>query len=86
MFEAESPRLSELVTVRELQPQLAHIFRTPAALEWELRLHRAEYVEGGALFIVARRLLAHPPTFEKIALRIGARKVATRSHAEPSPA
>lgn len=84
MFEGQSPALSELVPIRELQQQLARVFPTRGALDWELRVHRAEYVRGGAIFVVAGRLVAHPPRFERVALEIASRKVAARGSAEAS--
>lgn len=72
------PRLDELVPVRELQPMLARLFPTQGSLDWELRMHRREYIIGGALYEIAGRLLAHAPTFERIALAIGARKLTER--------
>lgn len=66
--------IDELVAIAELQAQLVNIFPSMGSLEWELRQHRQDYVAGGALFVIGRRLLAHPATFKRIALAIGARK------------
>jgi hypothetical protein len=62
-----------------LQRELAHIFPSQGSLDWEVRVNRREYVAAGAIFEVAGRLLAHPPTFARTALGIGARKVAART-------
>ena len=82
MSKARSLALSELVPVKNLQRNLPNVFPTRGALDWELRVHRAEYVRGGAIFEVAGRLVAHPPTFEKVALAIARRKVALRLEPE----
>jgi len=74
-----SPTLSELRPIRELQRELAHIFPTPGSLDWELRAHRREYIQAGAVFEVAGRLMAHPVIFGRVALEIGARKMAVRN-------
>jgi hypothetical protein len=71
-----TPALSELRPLRELQRELAHVFPSRGSLDWEVRAHRHEYVAAGAIFEVAGRLMAHPPTFARVALEIGARKVA----------
>jgi hypothetical protein len=78
-----APQLSELVPMRALQSELAHIFPSQGSLDWEVRQHRSEYISGGAIFEVAGRLLAHPPTFKRIALAIGQRRLATR-HKPPN--
>jgi hypothetical protein len=74
------PSLGELVRLKELRadPDIARIFPGEQSLVWEIRQHRAEYVIAGALFEVAGRLLAHPATFKRIALAIGARRLADR--------
>lgn len=69
-----SVRVEELVSIRELQNQLANLFPSRGSLEWELRQNRRDYVDQGALFIIAGRLLTHPETFKCVALSIGARK------------
>jgi len=66
--------LSELKTLDELQAELAHALPSPAALEWEMRKHLAEYVAAGALFKVGRRWLAHGPTFRATMLAIAAKR------------
>lgn len=71
--------LSELITMRELQQRLAKIFPSAGSLEWQVRIHRAEYVRAGALFEIAGRLMAHPPTFERVAVEIGARTISART-------
>jgi catalase (peroxidase I) len=70
--------LGALVRLSELRadPDIARIFPGQHSLTWEIRQHRAEYVAGGALFALAGRLLVNPTAFKKIALAIGARKVA----------
>ena len=75
---AVAPRLDELIPMRELQKRLAHIFPSETSLEWHLRQHRKEYIAGGGIFEIAGRLLAHPPTFGRIALEIGQRTLAAR--------
>ena len=86
MFEGQSPALSELVPVKNLQRSLPNVFPTRGALDWELRVHRAEYVRAGALFEVAGRLVAHPATFERVALEIARRKAAARLGPESAAA
>jgi hypothetical protein len=71
-------QLSELVPMRDLQLELANIFPSQGSLDWEVRQHRREYIDGGAIFELAGRLLAHPPTFKRIALAIGQRRLAAR--------
>jgi hypothetical protein len=67
-------QLEELVPVMALQPPLSNVFPTAGALEWNFRQHKREYLDGGALFQVGQRLMAHPATFKRIALAIAARK------------
>ena len=64
--------------MRELQQLLAKQFPSAGSMEWQVRTHRAEYVRAGAIFEIAGRLMAHPPTFQRVALEIGARLVAAR--------
>ena len=68
--------VAELCGLRELQAGLAHIFRSEASLQWEIRMHRDEYQRAGALYQFGRRLMFHRPTFEQTALRIARQKVA----------
>lgn len=68
------PPAGELKSLSELQAELAHLFPSPAGLEWEIRMHKAEYVAAGAIFKIGRRWLAHPPTFKATTLAIGARR------------
>jgi len=76
-----APALSELRSLRELQHELAHIFPSRGSLDWEVRANRKAYIAAGAIFEIAGRLMAHPATFERTALAIGARKVAERGRA-----
>jgi len=76
-----APALGELRPLTELQRELAHIFPSRGSLDWEIRRNRREYVSAGAIFEIAGRLMAHPATFERTALAIGARKVAERGRA-----
>lgn len=70
--------LSELVALGDLQARLSHIFPTRASLDWHLRMHRAAHVEAGAIFDIGPGLMAHPPTFEKVVLAIGAAEAKRR--------
>lgn len=81
----DGPSLGELVPLSKLRGdiEIARIFPGEGSLAWEVRQHRTEYVAGGALFELAGRLLAHPPTFKKIALTIGARRLADRLDPHP---
>lgn len=80
-----APRADELVPLRALQSRLARIFPTQGSMDWEVRNHRREYIAGGALFEIGGRLLAHPPTFERIALELGSKKLAARHSVSPPP-
>ena len=71
-------QIDELVRLDELQRQLAHIFPSRGSIDWELRMNKAEYVAAGAIVEIAGRLLAHPATFKRTALAIGARKIGAR--------
>lgn len=76
---ASLPAIGELVPMRALQSELAHIFPSEGSLTWEVRTNRRAYVEAGALVEIAGRLMAHPATFKRVALALGMRKVATRA-------
>lgn len=76
----DSPLLSELRTMEQLQRELKHVFPSAGSLEWELRANRRAYVRAGALFEIAGRLMAHPTTFAKTALSIGKAKIGSRRH------
>lgn len=65
--------LAELMPLAELQIKLSHIFPSISSLEWHLRQNRSAYMEAGAIFEIAGRLLAHPTTFKRVALEIGTR-------------
>lgn len=69
---AGTPAIGELVSFAQMQERLARVF--PGNLQWELRLNRQEYSQAGALFVVAGKLMVHPPTFERTLLAIAARK------------
>ncbi|MDA8109111.1 MAG: hypothetical protein M0015_10840 [Betaproteobacteria bacterium] len=81
-----SPALSELRTVPEAQSELTNIFPTLGALEWELKVRRREYIEAGAFFWVAGRILLHPARFAETALKIGTREAARRAARTSQPA
>jgi hypothetical protein len=66
--------VEDLKSLPELQAELAHLFPSPAGLQWELRCHKAEYVASGAIVKIGRRWLAHPATFKATTLAIGARR------------
>ncbi len=72
------PPASELVSRQDLQQRLPMLFPSPSSLEWELRQHLDEYISGGAVFQISRRFFFHPPTFERIALSIAARRAKAR--------
>jgi len=76
----DATSLGELVRLSSLRddPDIARIFPGEYSLTWQIRQHRAEYIAGGALFEMAGRYFAHPATFKKITLEIGARKLADR--------
>ena len=76
---SQAPALSELRPLDELQRELAHLFPSRGSIDWELRSHRQAYVAAGAIFEIAGRLMAHPDTFKRTALAIGARKIAERT-------
>lgn len=74
--------VNELCSVRELQSKLATVFPTQGSMDWALRIHKKEYIAGGALFEIGGRLLAHLPTFERLTIEIGAKKLAARHGVE----
>lgn len=76
MANATAARLpvGELKSLAELQVELAHLFPSAAGLEWEVRVHKEEYVHAGALVKIGRRWMVHPPTFKDTMLAIGARR------------
>jgi len=71
-------RGDQLARISDLQSLIADLFPSRGSLDWEIRQHRSEYIAGGALFEIAGRLLAHPTTFRRIALSIGAKRLAVR--------
>jgi hypothetical protein len=75
----------ELVRIPALQASVGDLFPSVPSLDWEIRQHRHEYVTGGALFEIAGRLLAHPTIFRRIALEIGAKRLAARHGIESHP-
>lgn len=75
----QKPRIDELVTFAELHKKLQYVFEKPGALVWAYKRHRKEYFEAGAVYEIAGRLLAHPPTFEAVTLEIGSRPRKRRS-------
>ena len=66
-------RLSDLMTLRNLQPRLSKVFPSSGALDWFKRVHREELIRAGAIYVINGRLLAHPGRFERVALAIGER-------------
>lgn len=75
---SDAVKLSELVPIGELQRELSNIFASRGSLDWELRVHREQYIAAGAVFEIAGRLLAHPATFRRVALEIGADRLVRR--------
>ena len=50
-----------------------HLLPTGGALDWFLRLHRAELIEGGALLKIANRWKVLPDRLDEAIFRIGQR-------------
>lgn len=75
------PPASELRPLTELQKELEHLFPSLESLRWELRQQRELYVQAGAIFEIGRKIFAHPETFRRVALEIGARRIAGRTGA-----
>lgn len=77
--------LAQLIHFKQAQPLLRHLFPTEGSLQWELRIHRRTYIEGGAIYLIAGRLLVDIARFEAIALRRGLTEAA-KSAGVSSPA
>jgi len=73
---AALPPAGELKALPELQQELAHLFPSIGALQWELRTHRERYVRGGAIFELRGRIMAHPSTFQRVMVEIASEKIA----------
>jgi hypothetical protein len=76
---ADEVKLSELVPLGELLPKLPpNLYGSRGSAEWAYRMHRERFIAGGAVFLIAGRLLVHPPSFARVALEIGAEDPARR--------
>jgi len=73
------PALAELRPIRELQRELAHLFPSQNSIDWQIRVHRRRYIESGALFMIADRLVVHMPTFSRVTLEIATEKALARA-------
>ena len=80
-----SPPLSEYRAFRELQPELRNIFPSIGALEWDLRTHRVELIQAGALIEIGRRYLVHPGLYQKALRERGTRAAAARAGIQGGP-
>lgn len=78
-----SPPLGEYRQWSELRPELANIFPSLGALEWDLRVHRRELIAAGALIEIGRRFLLHRGLYEKNLLERGMRRAAERAGLSP---
>jgi hypothetical protein len=75
---SDAVKLEEFVPMDQLQLKLSNIYQSRGSLEWAWRKHREQFISGGAVFEIAGRLLAHPATFARVALEIGADRLARR--------
>jgi hypothetical protein len=82
--EVDEPRASELKSVSMAHEDLQDLFPTIGSLEWALKQHKADYIAGRALFMIAGRLLLYPAAFRRVSLEIGNRALAKR-HCRASP-
>jgi hypothetical protein len=72
-------KLADLVPMAELHSKLpTNLYASQDSVEWAYRVHRAQFIAGGAVFLVAGRLLAYPARFARVALEIGAAALARR--------
>lgn len=75
-LDAKAPAFDfrELRSIDDLQQELAHLFPSRGSIDWELRINRARYIRGRALFAIGGRLLASPARFKAVALKLAAER------------
>lgn len=76
--------LSHVLKLPEYRTQRAHIFHSPAALEWFVRKHRPGLIRAGALLMVTGQWHVHAEKFDSFVLEVG--QAAAERHAEPRTA
>jgi uncharacterized membrane protein (UPF0136 family) len=74
----EEPRISELKQAEETQAELADLFPTVGSMGWFEKQHKRELIAGGALYMIAGRLLRLPSAYRRVALEVGSRALAER--------
>ena len=75
---ASDDPLAGLLTLRQLQARLAHLFPSLDSLRWFIRRSRALLQQHGALLQIAGRTYVDPDKFAAAVLVIGAAQSASR--------
>jgi len=65
--------LRDVVPVTEYQAENAHVFPSKPSVDWFIRQHKKELVNGGAIVKIAKRWMVHPHLFATVSLTIGKR-------------
>lgn len=63
--------LRGLLTVEQYREARSHVFASPSAIEWHIRTHKREWIEAGALLVIAGRRFINPAAADGLVLRIG---------------
>ena len=73
-----------LVTFAQYQTKVAHLFPSLGALEWFFKVNKTELLQSGAVVVLNRRRLVHPPTMSSMLLEIGQARSKVLAQREPA--
>jgi hypothetical protein len=76
-----SETIQSLVPLLSYQKSREHIFPSEESARWQVRKHKAELIEAGALIIVAGRQMVVPERFDAAVFDIGRRLAAKKAAA-----
>ena len=71
--------LANLKTVDQYRESRQHVFPSDTALRWQIRQHRPELTERGAIVVLRGRLFIHENRFDQIIQEIGSRPMGARA-------
>lgn len=75
---SDTVTLSALVLPEQYRESRQSVFPTPYALHWDMRVHRLELIEAGALLRPTGRWLIYPPAYDGVKLRSGTERAKER--------
>lgn len=79
MSSVDLANLKKLRKLSDYRQKREHIFASPSALDWFIRMHKLQLVEAGALVLLTGQWRAHEERFDAVVLEVGSAAAARQS-------